>query len=96
MGYIVDKVRDMVELSYEDVINKAVQLVEEGTDEIFLMSTAQIDKEYFMEVGSKVRKVIPIDMKMVANKLIEAGFTGVYHICRLEKKKIQMLNCKLE
>lgn len=89
--------QDARTMDIDDIVKQAVQLVSEGTDEIFLMSTAQIDREYFLEVGSAVRQVIPKDMKMVANtgdfdetyahKLMEAGFTGVYHICRLGEEK---------
>ncbi len=61
------------------------------------MSTAQIDKDYFLEVGAKVRTAIPAYMRMVANtgdfdakyakELVKAGFTGVYHICRLGEEE---------
>ncbi len=81
----------------EQIISEVKELVNEGANEIFLMSTAQIDKDYFLEVGAKVREVIPADMRMVANtgdfdakyakELVKAGFTGVYHICRLGEEE---------
>lgn len=81
--------------SVEDIVRQAKSMVEAGTDEVFIMSTAEYDKAEFLEVGKAVRAILPKDMKMVANTadfdevyahaMKEAGFTGVYHICRLDE-----------
>ncbi len=82
-------------LSHADIVSQAQGLACEGANEIFIMSTADIDKDFFLEAGRKVRHVLPKNMRMVANtgdfdtayahKLARAGFTGVYHICRLRE-----------
>ncbi len=80
-------------MSFNDIIEQVKTLVGQGANEIFLMSTADIDKNLFLKAGKTVRNIIPHGMKLVANtadfnleyahKLANAGFTGVYHICRL-------------
>lgn len=69
------------------------QLIEAGTDELFLMTTASYDREEFLAYGAAVKKHLPDSVRFVANvgdfdyayavRLKETGFTGVYHICRL-------------
>mgnify|MGYP002546252588 CR=1 FL=1 len=69
------------------------QLVKAGVDELFLMTTANYGKEAFLSYAAAVKKHLPKAMRFVANvgdfdeayaqKLKEAGFTGVYHIRRL-------------
>ncbi len=81
------------QMTCEEVVKQVESLIAEGADEVFVMSTADIDKELFLEMGAAVRKRMPDTMRMVANtadfdlayakKLSGAGFTGVYHICRL-------------
>lgn len=78
-----------------DVVKKAVDLVGEGAHEVFIMSTAEYNPATFLEVGREVRKAIPPHTRMVANtgdfdvaygkELVGAGFTGVYHVCRLNE-----------
>ncbi len=80
-------------MSCSDVVKQANSLVQDGANEIFLMTTGDIDKDLFLEIGKNVRCAIPKEMRMVANtadfdqsyanKLADVGFTGVYHICRL-------------
>ncbi len=77
----------------EKILAKAEELILAGANEIFLMTTAEYDKEELLEIGKKVRTLMPKDMRMVVNtgdfdlnfakRLKETGFTGVYHICRL-------------
>ena len=80
-------------LSLEDTVKTACQLMSAEIDELFLMTTAGYSKEDFLRCGSVVKKHLPQHMRFVANvgdfeldyaKLLKkAGFTGVYHICRL-------------
>ncbi len=77
----------------EDIVKNAIDLVASGANEVFLMSTAEYDSEDFLLLGRQVRESIPSDIRLVANtadfdyiyaqRLKDAGFTGVYHICRL-------------
>lgn len=81
--------------SLEEVVEEAKALAHTGISDLFLMTTAQFSQELFLEYGKAVRAVLPEDMRLVANiadfdtayaqKLKEAGFTGVYHICRLRE-----------
>lgn len=79
----------------EEICSEAERLAKEKVSDIFLMTTADYDKEQFIEIGRKVKGIMPKETKLVANigdfdlkyavQLKEAGFTGVYHICRLNE-----------
>ena len=70
-------------------------LVEQGAEELFLMTTANFTNDAFLEYAARVRSHLPEGMRFVANvgdfdeefalKLRKAGFTGVYHVCRLRE-----------
>ncbi|MBR5559329.1 MAG: radical SAM protein [Oscillospiraceae bacterium] len=70
-------------------------LVQQGTDELFLMTTANYTNSDFLEYAAKVRRHLPEGMRFVANvgdfdleyakELRKVGFTGVYHVCRLRE-----------
>lgn len=82
-----------MQMKVNDVVKKSVDLINSGANEVFIMSTADYDKKDFLNLGKNVREAIPSDVRMVANtddfdldyaqKLLLAGFTGVYHVCRL-------------
>ncbi|WP_432663828.1 radical SAM protein [Wukongibacter baidiensis] len=86
---------DSVELDEDDILRRTEDFVLAGAKEMFLMATADYNFQKFLEIGRKVRKIIPKEMKLVANlgdfdvdrasELEKAGFTGVYHICRLRE-----------
>ncbi len=79
--------------SEEDILSRVNELISAGVNEIFLMTTGAYDTEKFLEIGAKVRAIMPEGMRLVANvgdfdleyamRLRQTGFTGVYHICRL-------------
>lgn len=81
----------------EDLKETARQLAQAGAHDLFLMTTADYPVDEFLSIGAEIRKVIPDKMRLVANigdfgedtaqKLIQAGFTGVYHIRRLGEGK---------
>ncbi len=62
---------------------------------LFLMTTADYDKDLFLEIGRAVKKILPPHVTLVANtgdfeeeyalSLKEAGFGAVYHIVRLRE-----------
>ena len=79
--------------SINEVVEQAKELVHQGVDDIFLMTTADFSQQEFLEYGKAVKDILPSDVRLVANigdfsleyaqKLKAVGFTGVYHICRL-------------
>ena len=87
--------KESVVRSLDDIVTEAKELAKTGISDLFLMTTAQFSQEDFLRYGKAVRSVLPESMRLVANiadfdldfarKLKEAGFTGVYHICRLRE-----------
>jgi biotin synthase len=84
-----------VELSLNEVFERAKRFIEEGANAIFLMTTADYDFDRFIKIGMAVREVIPSRMPLVANigdygvseakELLDAGFTATYHVVRLRE-----------
>ncbi len=80
-------------MSIQEILDQALSVIKAGANEIFIMTTAEYDKDLFLKIGEKLRKSIPKNINMVANtsdfdpdyakKLRNVGFTGAYHICRL-------------
>lgn len=70
-------------------------LVRQGTDELFLMTTANYTNQEFLDYAARIRRCLPDGMRFVANvgdfdpayarELRKVGFTGVYHVCRLRE-----------
>ena len=82
--------------SKDDILGEAVQIKESGlVSDLFLMTTADYSPETFLSIGKAVREIIGVGMKLVANvgdfgmeyarELVEVGFTGAYHIVRLNE-----------
>ena len=73
----------------------ADELVKQGTDELFLMTTINYTNSNFIDYAARIRRHLPEGMRFVANvgdfdlefakELRKVGFTGVYHICRLRE-----------
>jgi len=82
-----------VELTVEEVVNRACNFESDGANAIYLMATSRYQFEKFIEVAQEVRKSLKPDTVLVANiddfsekqaiQLKDAGFTGVYHALRL-------------
>lgn len=82
-------------LEAEDIIPAAKELAEAGANALYLMTTGRYPMEKFIDVGKKVREVIPDRIPLVANtcdfnyeqaeKLKRAGFTAVCHSLRLRE-----------
>lgn len=70
-------------------------LIQQGTDELFLMTTVNYTNSDFLDYAAKIRRHVPEGMRFVANvgdfdldyakELRKVGFTGVYHVCRLRE-----------
>lgn len=79
----------------EEIKDTAKTLSNSGIEDLFLMTTAEFSQEDFLHYANEVRKIIPKDMRLVANiadfdseyakKLKNVGVTGVYHIHRLRE-----------
>ena len=79
--------------SRENTVREALDLVQAGADDVFLMTTAEFRQDTFLEYCREVRKALPDGTRLVANvgdfdldyakELKKAGVTGAYHICRL-------------
>ena len=92
------------ELECSNIKEIVKEKIDENVDEIFLMTTADYNSEQYLEYGAKIHRVMPKGMRLVANigdfdlayakRLKEAGFTGVYHICRLGEGKDTLLEPK--
>jgi len=82
-------------LPVETAENIADVLIRQGTDELFLMTTANYTNSDFLDYAAKVYRHVPEGMRFVANvgdfdleyakELRKVGFTGVYHVCRLRE-----------
>lgn len=88
-------VEEECERSEQDILIEAKEAAEQKADAVFLMTTADYDLERFFNIGKKVKEVLPESTMLVANigdftektamHLKEIGFTGVYHIVRLNE-----------
>ena len=91
-NFVVEK---ETEKTRKEVLEETKRAVEEGVDALFLMTTADYDFEKYLEISREVKKLLPEDTMFIANigdfdetgakKLKEAGFTGAYHIVRLNE-----------
>jgi len=71
------------------------RLLEQGIDDLFLMTTADYPQDAFVDVIRRIRPLLPPEVRLVANigdftlntakALKKAGCTGAYHICRLRE-----------
>lgn len=79
----------------QKVVEEVAGFVKDGVDDVFLMTTEDYDPDMFIDIGEKVKAILPAGVRLVANtgdfdlkfakKLKEVGFTGVYHIRRLNE-----------
>lgn len=82
----------------------ADQLVAQGVDELFLMTTINFDSQEFLRYADKIRRHLPDGMRFMVNvgdfdldyarQLRSCGFTGAYHIRRLGEGKDTRLDPK--
>jgi biotin synthase len=79
----------------EEVVERTKAFEAEGANAIFLMTTADYGFDRYLSVAKAVREAIHTRMPLVANigdfgqsearDLLDAGFTAVYHVCRLRE-----------
>ena len=85
------------ELSPEQAVAHALAFEKNGANALFIMSTAHYPFDRFLEVGQEVKRNLSPQTTLIANvgdqspknaqKLKEAGFSGVYHALRLREGK---------
>lgn len=83
------------EKTIDEVIIEAKRAVEQKADALFLMTTADYSIEKFLNIAREVKTYLPKEMMFIANigdfdssiarQLKDVGFTGVYHIVRLDE-----------
>jgi biotin synthase len=81
------------EVPLADVIAQAKQFEKDGANAVFVMATADYPFSRFIETSQEIRKNLNPETIMVANvgdfnseqanKLKQAGFSGIYHAVRL-------------
>lgn len=86
-----------LEFSIEEVVDRVKAFENAGANAIFLMTTADYPFDKYLEIAKAVRRVISPGMPMVANigdfnaqqaeELLNTGFQGAYHVCRLREGK---------
>ncbi|WP_406541284.1 hypothetical protein [Clostridium ljungdahlii] len=77
------------------ILSETKAIVNEGINDLFLMTTADYPINDFLNIARNVRSILPDNIRLVANigdfdyvtalKLKEVGFTGAYHIKRLRE-----------
>lgn len=88
-------VREPYEVPLETVLAKVKYFMEDGVDEVFLMTTAGYNFDKYLRYADSVRRILPSGIRLVANiddfgseeakELERVGFTGAYHISRLRE-----------
>lgn len=88
-------VENIWEKDIDTILAQTKCIINEGIDDLFLMTTADYSIVEFLKIGEYVKKILPSNIRLVANigdfdydtalKLKEVGFTGVYHINRLRE-----------
>jgi len=90
--------------SLEFIVQQALSLEEAGANAIYLMATAQLEFQRFLEMGQVVRRELRTDVPLIANmsdlnydeavSLRKAGFTGVYHAARMGEGQVTRIELK--
>lgn len=91
--YAIDREFQKTMDDIEEIKDTVSKLVDAGTHDIFLMTTADYPMTQYLEIGRVIRECIPESVRLVANigdfdletayQLKSVGFTGAYHIRRL-------------
>jgi biotin synthase len=88
-------VGDKWQKGIDELKSEILQLLSEGMNDFFLMTTADYPIKKFIKISSEVRKILPDHVRFVANigdfdfntarELKATGITGAYHIRRLRE-----------
>ncbi len=90
--------------SLEFILQQALDLEEAGANAIYLMATAHLDFQRFLEMGQVIRRELRTGVPLIANiadfsydeavALRKAGFAGVYHAVRMGEGKVTRIELK--
>jgi len=94
-GEEAGQIKQQLELSKEKLVERARGFDDAGANAIFLMTTPDYPFARYLEMARALRSKISPALPMVANigdsdddgaeALLNAGFQGVYHVCRLRE-----------
>ena len=83
------------EQTQETILASVAQFVDAGADEVFLMTMADYPIKRYLDLAKQVKTTLPSRVRLIGNigdfnqedamLLREAGFSGMYHICRLRE-----------
>lgn len=86
------------------IVQQALDLEKAGANAIYLMATAHLDCQRFLEMGRAVREELRTGVPLIANMadfsydeavaLRKAGYAGVYHAVRMGEGKVTRINPK--
>lgn len=90
--------------SLEFIIQQSLDLEAAGANAIYLMATAHLNFQRFLEIGQYVRRELRTGVPLIANMadfaydeavaLHKAGFAGVYHAVRMGEGKVTRIDLK--
>ncbi|MDD4238279.1 MAG: radical SAM protein [Desulfotomaculaceae bacterium] len=90
--------------SLEFIIQQSLDLEAAGANAIYLMATAHLNLQRFLELGQLVRRELRTGVPLIANMadfsydeavaLRKAGFAGVYHAVRMGEGKVTRIELK--
>jgi len=90
--------------SVEFITQQSLELEKAGANAIYLMATAHLDFQRFLELGQLVRRELRTEVPLIANTadfsydqaiaLRKAGFAGVYHAVRMGEGKVTRIALK--
>jgi biotin synthase len=85
--------KERIDISVDEAVRKAKQFEADGSNAVFVMTTADYPFEKFIEMSQEIRKSLDPQTVLVANigdftreeakKLKDTGFSGIYHAVRL-------------
>lgn len=88
-------IRECHEMAIEEVEPWARHFADEGADYLILRTSELYPVEKLVQVGRRVRKLIPATTRLIANtslidrneavELVEAGFSGIYKTIRIRE-----------
>jgi biotin synthase len=90
--------------SLEFIVQQALDLEGAGANAIYLMATAHLDFQRFLEMGQVVRRELRTGVPLIANMadfsydeavaLRKAGYAGVYHAVRMGEGRVTRIALK--
>lgn len=90
--------------SLEFIIQQSLDLEKSGANAIYLMATARLSFQQYLEIGQLVRRELRTEVPLIANvadftyegavSLRNAGIAGIYHAVRMGEGKVTGIDLK--